>query len=82
MGENLAKIPLDVRFRKLNNVFAFFIAAMPALLLILNIVVPNLGMRRLFLVWCIMYIIVFLVFAPANIKYIKLATKWWPQPPQ
>ena len=73
MGENLAKIPLDVRFRKLNNVFAFFIAAMPPLLLILNIVVPNLGMRRLFLVWCIMYIIVFLLFAPANIKYIKLA---------
>ena len=73
MGENLAKIPLDVRFRKLNNVFAFFIAAMPPLLLILNIIVPNLGMRRLFLVWCIMYIIVFLVFAPANIKYIKLA---------
>lgn len=73
MGENLAKIPLDVRFRKLNNIFAFFIAAMPPLLLLFNIVIPNLGMRRLFLVWCIMYIMVFLVFAPANIKYIKLA---------
>ena len=73
MGENLAKIPLDVRFRKLNNIFAFFIAAMPPLLLLFNIVIPNLGMRRLFLVWCILYIIVFLVFAPANIKYIKLA---------